>query len=112
MYEKWKSSLTLWEPIDYMVHGILRARILEWVTFPFSKGSSQPMDGTQVSHITVRFFTNWAIREACQNVYLSNICIKAWGYYGYYEVYFIYEIIFNPAKMLWDILGARHMLGA
>ena len=44
-------------------HGILQARILEWVTFPFSKGSSQPSNPTQVSHIASRFFTNWAIRE-------------------------------------------------
>ena len=34
--------LTLWDPMDYTVHGILQARILEWVAFPFSRGSSQP----------------------------------------------------------------------
>ena len=39
------------------------ARILEWVAFPFSRGSSQPRDQTQVSLIAGRFFTNWAIRE-------------------------------------------------
>ena len=39
------------------VHEILQARILEWIAVPFSRGSSQPRDGTQVSHITVRFFT-------------------------------------------------------
>ena len=37
--------------MDYTVHGILQARILEWVAFPFSRGSSQPRDGTQVSRI-------------------------------------------------------------
>ena len=36
--------------------GILQARILEWVAKPFSKGSSQPRDQTQVSHIAGRFF--------------------------------------------------------
>ena len=36
--------------MDYMVHGILQARILEWEAFPFSRGSSQPRDQTQVSH--------------------------------------------------------------
>ena len=41
-----------------MVHGILQARILEWVAFPFSRGSSQPRDQTQVSHIVGRFFTS------------------------------------------------------
>ena len=39
------------------VHGILQARILEWVTVPFSRGSSQPRDQTQVSHIAGRYFT-------------------------------------------------------
>ena len=48
--------LTL-RPMDYTVHGILQARILEWVAFPFSRGSSQPKDQTQVSHISGRFFT-------------------------------------------------------
>ena len=40
------------------VHGILQARILEWVAFPFSRGSSQPRNQTQVSCIAGRFFTN------------------------------------------------------
>ena len=35
--------------MDYTVHGILQARILEWVAFPFSRGSFQPRDQTQVS---------------------------------------------------------------
>ena len=45
-------------PMDYSVHGILWARILEWVAFPFSRGSSQPRDQTQVSCIAGGFFTN------------------------------------------------------
>ena len=48
----------------YIVHEILQARILEWVIFPFSRGSSQPRDRTQVSRIAGRFFTIWATREA------------------------------------------------
>ena len=43
---------------------ILQARILEWVAFPFSRGSSQPRDQTQVSRIAGRFSTSWAAREA------------------------------------------------
>ena len=46
------------------VHGILQARILEWVAISFSRRSSQPKDWTQVSCIAGRFFTNWATREA------------------------------------------------
>ena len=36
------SCLTFGKPMDYRVHGILQARILEWLAFPFSRGSSQP----------------------------------------------------------------------
>ena len=53
-----QSHLTLSNPMDYIVHGILQARILEWVVFPFSRGSSQPRDQTQVSYIAGRFFTS------------------------------------------------------
>ena len=53
---------TLFDPMGYTVHGILQARILEWVAFPFSRGSSQPRDPSQVSHIAGRFFTSWATR--------------------------------------------------
>ena len=49
--------------MDYTVHGIVQARILEWVAIPFSRGSSQPRDRTQVSCIAGRFFTSWATRE-------------------------------------------------
>ena len=55
---------TLCNPMDYRIHGILQARILEWVVFPFSRGSSQPRDWTQVSCIAGRFFTSWATRDA------------------------------------------------
>ena len=50
--------LTLYDPMDYTVHGILQARILDWVAFPFSRGSSQPRDQTQVSHIAGGFFAS------------------------------------------------------
>jgi len=46
--KKWKllSHVRLCDPMDYMVHGILQARILEWEAFPFSRGSSQPRSPT------------------------------------------------------------------
>ena len=53
-----QSCPTLCDPIDYTVYGILQARILEWVAFPFSRGSSPPRDRTQVSCIAGRFFTS------------------------------------------------------
>ena len=46
--------------MGYTVHGTLQARILEWVAFPFSKGSSQPRDWTWVSRTADRFFVSWA----------------------------------------------------
>ena len=60
---------TLCNPMDSFppaspVHGILQARILEWVAIPFSRGSSQPKGQTQVSCMAGGFFTAWATREA------------------------------------------------
>ena len=61
--------LALCDPEDYSppgssIHGILQARILEWVAISFSRGSSWPRDWTQVSRITGRRFNLWATREA------------------------------------------------
>ena len=58
-----QSYPTLCNPMDYTVHGILQARIQEWVAISFSRGSSQPRDQTQVSHIAGEFFTSWATRN-------------------------------------------------
>ena len=82
---KVKVKVTLWyptlcDPMDYTVHGILQARILEWVAFTFSRGSSPPRDQTQVSCIAGRFFTSWATKEApeCKvPVYLQEPSL--WG---------------------------------
>ena len=57
-----QSCPTLCDHMDYSppgssVHGILRARILQWVAIPFSRGSSRPRGGTQVSCIARGFFT-------------------------------------------------------
>jgi len=63
---KWKllSHVQLFVTSWTVVHGILQAIRLEWVAFPFSMGSSQPRDRTQVTHIAGRFSTSWATREA------------------------------------------------
>ena len=50
-----RSCPTFCDPIDYTVHGIIHSRILEWVTVPFSRGSAQPRDQTQVSLIAGKF---------------------------------------------------------
>ena len=60
-----QSYLTLWDPMDYTVHGILQARIPEWVAISFSTGSSRPKEQIQVSNIVGKVFINsWATREA------------------------------------------------
>ena len=66
-----QSCPTLCDPMDCSppgssVHGILQARILEWVAISFSRGPSQPRDQTQVSRIAGRRFNLWATREARQ----------------------------------------------
>ena len=53
------------------VHGILHEKILEWVAIPFSRGSSQPRDQTQVSRITGRIVTIWATLPQCSGWRLS-----------------------------------------
>ena len=52
-----QSCLMIADPMDCTIHGILQARILEWVDFPYSRGSSQTRDQAQASHIEGRFFT-------------------------------------------------------
>ena len=63
-----QSCPTLCDPMEcsppgFSVHGILQVRVLEWITIPFSRGSSWPRNWTWVSHIADRFFTFWATRE-------------------------------------------------
>ena len=62
---KWKSlsHVGLCDLMDYTVHGLLQARILEWIAFPFSRGSSPPRNWTHISCIAGGFFTCWATRE-------------------------------------------------
>ena len=57
------------------VDRIFQERILESVFIPFSRGSSQPRDRTQASHIAGRFFTIRATREA---QYTSDGKVKKW----------------------------------
>ena len=55
----------------FSVHGILQARILEWVVIPFSRRSSWPKDWTWVSHMASRFFGVWAAK-GCYCRFLST----------------------------------------
>ena len=80
-----QSCATLCDPMDCSlpgspVPGIFQARVLEWVSISFSRGSSQPRDWTQVSCIAGRRFTLWATREA----FMAN----RWGNNGNSETLF------------------------
>ena len=59
-----QSCPALCDPRDYVVHGILHVRILEWIAVPFSRESFRPRNWTGVSYIADRSFTSWATREA------------------------------------------------
>ena len=60
------------DPPGSSIPGILQARILEWVAYPFSRGSSPPRNQTGVSCIADRFFTSWACKEAPVHSELVN----------------------------------------
>ena len=73
-----QSSPTLCNTVDYsppgsLVHGLLQARILEWITIPFSRGSSWPREWTQVSCLSGGFFTIWATWEGQQTLNTAKL---------------------------------------
>ena len=72
--------LTLSDPMDYSppgssVHGVLQARLLEWVAISFSRGSSWLQDQIQVSCIAGEFFVIWATREALSDSKISQLSV-------------------------------------
>ena len=77
-----QSCPTLCDPMDCSLpgsslHGILQARVLEWVAISFSRGSSWPRDWTQVSRIPGRRFNLWAI-SLCKIASLLIISESQW----------------------------------
>ena len=90
-----QSCPTLCDPMDYTVHGLLQARILDRVAFPFSKGSSQPRDWTQVSWIKGWFFTSWA-QGKLKNTRVGSLSILQW--------------IFQAQELNWGLLHCRQIL--
>ena len=76
----WLSCVLLCNPVTRSfpgssVHGIFQIRILEWAAIPFSRGSSQRMDWTWVSHSTDRFFIIWATGKAHNTLDHSFTCL-------------------------------------
>ena len=92
-----QSYPTVCDPMDYSppgssVHGILQARILECIAIPFSRGSFQPSDQTQVfyvSWIACRFFIFWATREGQEHDYLEVFFLQhsVWLYGSFLKIF-------------------------
>ena len=80
-----QSCPTLCDPMDCSppgssFHGILQARILEWVPLSFSRGSSQLWDWTQVSSIAGRFVIIWPTKEAqVSRIFKAELYVKLWS---------------------------------
>ena len=97
-----QSCPTLCDPMDSSppgssVHGILQARILEWVAISFSRGSSRPRDRTQASHIAGRHFNLWATREALN----SNSVLLLTSKYPLYAS--ILSFVKDVFKKVWEL---------
>ena len=95
-----QSCPTLSDPVDCSppgssVHGILQARVLEWVAMPSSRGSSQPRDRTQVSHTAGGFFIIWATRETLEN-WVGSLSLL--------------QRIFLTQELNWGLLHCRWIL--
>ena len=79
-------------PPGSSVHGVIQARILEWVAIPFSRGSSQLRDRTQVSRIAGRFFTVWAIRPPiCQYFFFQKIILLKYSWFTILYWFLLYS---------------------
>ena len=99
LYAEWvkvsQQCPTLWNPVDYTIHGMLQDRILVWIAVPFSRVSSQPRDRTQISGIVGKFFTSWGTREAVCRVHHVK-CQKGWStrwYQDFREATFITTLL-------------------
>ena len=108
---------TLCDPMDCSppgssVHGILQARILEWVAIPFSRGSSWPRDQTPVSYIAGRFFTIWATREAHGLVIYGLYLIEISSLYAHFMerffFFFLSQMGFEFCQKLFCVCWDEH----
>ena len=105
-----QSCLTLCGPVDcslpgFSIHGILQARILEWVTISFSRGSSRPRDRTQVSCTGGRCFNLYLVMYYYVYVEwdwsLIFLCNNVSTYLSVYE--FLFHLIFWILDFLLDV---------
>ena len=105
MLSHFSRVLTLCDPMDCSppgtsVHGILQARILEWIAIPFFRGCPQPRDRTQVSCIASEFFTSWDIREA---LYFDALYkFQLFGGFSIFHFLLLYITTFSCLESLSD----------
>ena len=95
-------------PPSSSVHGILQARILEWVAISFSRGLSRPRDQTQVSCIAGGFFTVWASREVYCKLNILQLKIKTWPQVSrsmsgdlFHTLILLFCIVLTQEKLAW-----------
>ena len=103
-----QSCPTLWDPMDgnllgFSIHGILQARILEWIAISFSRGSSRPRDWTRVSGIGGRHFNLWATREAWEIKPVNPKGNQSWKFIGRIDVEGEAPILWPPDVKSWLI---------
>ena len=106
-----QSCLTLCDPMDCSLLGSsVRAIILEWVAIPFSRGSSPPRGRTQISCITGRFFTIWAIPgkawiyRSSKEIYWTEVCWCPWAVRALQLTPLLTDVPFlsrNPSLLEW-----------
>ena len=111
-----QSCPTLCDPMDSTVHGILQARVLEWVPFPFSRGSSQPRDRIQVSRIAWEFFTSLPSQPRDR----TQVSCIAGGFFASWAtreakntgvgIHALLQQIFPTQESNWGLLHRRRIL--
>ena len=94
--------LTLCDPMDSSVHGILQAKILKWVAMPSSRGSSWPSDPTHVSYVSC-IGRRALYHEHCLGS-LTFVCKCIWEKckrkaFTFYSIYFCIALIFNTESI-------------
>ena len=72
-------------------------RILEWIIYPFSSGSSWPRNRTRVSHIAVRFFTNWANNLVKGGHFLCNSHVKNSSLVHFLQSFWVIKRVKQPS---------------
>ena len=73
-----------WSPSGSAVHGILQARILEWIAMPFSRGSSQPRDRTHISYVSC--IGRWILYQTD----VSGRALQQLGHMALKTIFYIY----------------------